>query len=282
MSETGKRGLRMNKPMDNANSRSGRGFTLMELLVVIAVIAILAALLLPALSRAKSSAKSAACKSNLRQQGLALIMYVDDYGKYPGNTAYFQGNRFLSFAGRGMIWLKAYFIEIYKPSVGVDNDVLIPNYRDVFNCPARRFSYDPTDGKSIMYKQGYGYNALGTAWHGSSQVALGLGRIWRGRTDFDGRVISDETLEVSPSMVQAPSEMIAIGDTEHELADTISPYLFPSDNNAFSIGNLHNGGANAVFCDGHVEYARQSKWMEATETARKRWNNDNQPHTETW
>src|SRR6266571_7115543 len=85
-------------------SHSDHGFTLVELLVVIAVIAILAALLLPALSRAKSSAKSAACKSNLRQQGLALIMYVDDYGKYPGNTARFEGSRLLGFDGTGLIW----------------------------------------------------------------------------------------------------------------------------------------------------------------------------------
>jgi len=270
------------KTNPNNSCHSNGGFTLIELLVVIAVIAILAALLLPTLSRAKSSAKSAACKNNLRQQGLALIMYVDDYGKYPGNTAYYDGSRLLTFAGRGMIWLKAYFIAIYKPSVGVHYDVLIPNYRDVFNCPARRFSYDPTDGKSILYEQGYGYNALGTAWHGTSQGALGLGRIWRGRTDFDGRVISDETLEVSPLIVQAPSEMIAIADTEHEWADAISPYFLPEDNHFFSIGNLHNGGANAVFCDGHVEYAKQSKWVEASETARKRWNNDNEPHPETW
>src|SRR2546426_10169292 len=70
------------------------GFTLVELLVVIAVIAILAALLLPALAKAKASAQSAACKSNLRQLGLALNMYVDDWGKYPGRMPDFAVLRF--------------------------------------------------------------------------------------------------------------------------------------------------------------------------------------------
>jgi prepilin-type N-terminal cleavage/methylation domain-containing protein len=54
------------------------GFTLIELLVVIAIIAILAALLLPALARAKATAKTAQCMSNLHQMGLSLIMYADE------------------------------------------------------------------------------------------------------------------------------------------------------------------------------------------------------------
>ncbi len=102
------------------------GFTLIELLVVISIIAVLAAMLFPVFARSREKARQAACTSNLKQIGIALQMYTDDYdGTYP----------------RGQFW----------PFDGTQlwSVVVAPYVKntDVFKCPSQ--GSDP---------YGYGYN----------------------------------------------------------------------------------------------------------------------------
>ena len=71
-----------------------RGFTLIELLVVIAIIAVLMAVLIPSLSKAREKVKDTSCKSNLRNIGLALAMYLDANERKLPNTG----------AANGFLW----------------------------------------------------------------------------------------------------------------------------------------------------------------------------------
>jgi prepilin-type N-terminal cleavage/methylation domain-containing protein len=80
-----------------ANPRFHRGFTLIELLVVIAIIAILAAILFPVFSKVREKARLTNCISNMKQQGLAVMQYVQDYDeRYPISLQEFDSPQDLS------------------------------------------------------------------------------------------------------------------------------------------------------------------------------------------
>jgi prepilin-type N-terminal cleavage/methylation domain-containing protein/prepilin-type processing-associated H-X9-DG protein len=262
------------------------GFTLVELLVVIAIIALLAALLLPALARGRAAAKSTVCKSNLRQLGVALSMYLGDYRKYPGPKPYWYevGNDpFNPTWFDSGTWLNPYLPSPGPAGAGVGTAT---DYSSVFRCPSKPPKMWPNlfdAGESPSYSDGYGYNQYGTE-RLDSPLTRDLGLGWRELSSPDGPRVFPILQPPSPSprylrflpesAVRVPSDMLAMGDVVG-WSRTISP-------SSYYVADYHRGGANVVFCDAHVEFGKQSKWIEATDDARQRWNNDHQPHPETW
>jgi len=110
--------------------RKCRGFTLIELLVVISIIGILAGLLLPAVSRAKASANSAKCVSNLRQIGTAFTAYAGDHNDYLPPVGWSQqGAWYYNQFGYLLVPLGPY---LQLPAATSS----VPKYAPVFMCPS--------------------------------------------------------------------------------------------------------------------------------------------------
>ena len=122
------------------------GFTLMELLVVIAIIAILAALLLPALSRAKGSARRVLCLNNEREIDVATRLYADDHADV---VSFYTNEIYFAYKENILPYLGA------NPNAATNHPVFI--------CPADDFDLDGPIGSWFTYhSRGRGFHAQ--AW----------------------------------------------------------------------------------------------------------------------
>jgi len=241
-----------------------QGFSLIELLVVIAVIGILAALLLPALVGAKRAALNTQCKNNLRQLGIALNLYTADTRYFPYTV---DGNAETT-------WYKT--LASYYSS----------NYA-LMQCPAFKGEYPPDKATFLIYGNtyhtpptaadrvaglSYGYNGFGV---GSAKVTSWFAQLGLGLQVNKGQVFP----QVGVLSVQNPSDMIAIADSLQQPGYP-NIYAFLLSIGSSPSEERHNGGSNVSFTDGHVVSVKSKSLVENSDSNRRRWNVDHEPHNE--
>ncbi len=199
-----------------------RGFTLVELLVVIGIIALLVGILLPTLSRARQSASDVACASNMRQLAVSMTNYSIDFNsKYSTNLYNVPRDPANPFAGEGPLeWASADRIGIYLPkddlAAGTDNLL-----GGIFVCPSdeaealRSYGMN-TFASSDLHKGAIGPDSNGytglrldeyNALVGNVQASTGLprGSQWN-------------------STVSDPTSMILFGETWQIASDAAGTY----------------------------------------------------------
>lgn len=238
--------------------KTRRGFTLIELLVVIAIIAILAAILFPVFAQARERARSASCLSNMKQFGLAVQMYKQDYDERYSGPYIYQGpwgdcNYIYWFPDLHMPYVKNKQLKIC-PSGKMEMAWAHPSTMDVPGPCAG--SLESWAGR---YYISYGWNEIGIwVWPNDCNGA------YQGKTGFP--------TGTSDAAVEEPANTILL----YEGGGWFGAYVWSSCeiDPIISLGvswnptmsYRHFTGFNATYADGHAKWHRRgsTRWGQWT------------------
>lgn len=229
----------------NFSSQSGihrgakRGFTLIELLVVIAIIGLLAAILFPVFVRARENARRSTCQSNLKQIGLGLTQYTQDYDeRFPPSAT--TGPTMVNgeTLATGAIW--HLLVQPYVKS------------SQIFACPSN------TRKNTRLGRTGStAANFIGISYicNGKGDNTGGLSTYESGGTSPMNRVDTNLPGGVPLSRVAMPAQVILVhenkGSSTGEMIWNTSEILYTGAGTVDFQGHL--GTTNFLFCDGHVK-----------------------------
>ena len=232
------------------NTNRQRAFTLIELLVVIAIIAILAAILFPVFAQAREKARQAACMSNLKQIGIAFMMYMQDYdGLLPDRRDLKD-----SLPGGFHPWT------VWPPTdprAGWAAIVLEPYTKNdqIWSCPSSAAIFSGLPQVEQLLAPNTTFKTNYWLWRFDHDfVNTPLKNLW-GKSEE--QAVQDLITANDPTILGSTGATTITGVVDVEIAvDPYFPKTTPTVAPRLRGLSVHFGGRNRVFLDGHVKYLR--------------------------